>query len=56
MRTFFEIYHLPGDYFLKLRSLAEAYRTQISSVFTAHRELGGFFQCDAAWEKVAYDS
>ena len=56
MGTFFEIYQLPDDYFLRLRDQAESFGVQISSVFTAHRELGGFFRCEPAWEQVAFDN
>ncbi len=51
--TFFEIYQLPDDFFLDLRRKAEAYGLSISSVFTAHRELGGFFMPNPAWQEVA---
>ncbi|MCX7851999.1 MAG: sugar phosphate isomerase/epimerase [Caldilineales bacterium] len=52
--TFFELYHLPDDYFRALRTLAAAYGIRIGSVFSAHRELGGFFRFDhPAWEQVS---
>lgn len=51
--SFFELYHLPDEYFLRLRRLAEEHGISIESVFTAHRELGGFFADDPAWEAVA---
>jgi ribulose-phosphate 3-epimerase len=51
--SFFELYHLPDAYFLDLRRSAEAHGIVISSVFTAHRELGGFFRCDPHWEATA---
>lgn len=51
--TFFEIYQLPDDFFLDLRGRAETYGLTLSSVFTAHRELGGFFMADPAWQQVA---
>ena len=51
--TFFEIYHLPDSALLALREKAEQHGVQISSIFTAHRELGGFFRGDSAWEEVA---
>jgi ribulose-phosphate 3-epimerase len=54
--TFFEIYQLPDDFFLKLRDQAAQFGLQISSVFTAHRELGGLFSCDPALEQVAFHS
>lgn len=52
--TFFEIYHLPDSTFLDLRSTAAEWGVQISSVFTAHRELGGFFQEEGAWHEIAF--
>ena len=52
--TFFEIYQLPDSAFLQLREKAERFGLQISSVFTAHRELGGFFRGDQAWEDLAF--
>jgi ribulose-phosphate 3-epimerase len=52
--TFFELYQLPDTFFVDLRRLAEAYQIRISSVFTSHRELGGFFRDEhPAWEVVA---
>jgi sugar phosphate isomerase/epimerase len=52
--TFFELYHLPDDYFRNLRALAATYGIRIGSVFSAHRELGGFFRFDhPAWERVS---
>jgi ribulose-phosphate 3-epimerase len=51
--SFFEIYQLPDEYFLGLRRQAEDFGIRIASVFTAHRELGGFFADDPAWEAVA---
>lgn len=51
--TFFELYHLPDSEFLSLREKAERLGVRISSVFTAHRELGGFFRGDPVWESVA---
>lgn len=52
--TFFEIYHLPDSALLRLRETAERYGVQVSSIFTAHRELGGFFQEENAWHEVAF--
>jgi ribulose-phosphate 3-epimerase len=49
--TFFEIYQLPDDYFLELRARAENHGIAIHSIFTAHRELGGFFI--DGWESIA---
>lgn len=51
--SFFEIYQLPDEYFLRLRQEAEGHGIRIESVFTAHRELGGFFADDPAWEAAA---
>jgi len=51
--SFFEIYQLPDDYFVELRRTADKCGVTIASVFTAHRELGGFFQGDPRWEKIA---
>jgi len=51
--TFFEIYQLPDDYFLRLRRQAEDAGIRIHSIFTAHRELGGFFIDEPGWEATA---
>lgn len=51
--TFFELYQLPDSEFVALRRRAERLDIQISSVFTAHRELGGFFRGEPEWESVA---
>lgn len=51
--TFFELYQLPDDYFVNLRRQAEEFGIVITSCFTAHRELGGFFRCEPGWEAVA---
>ncbi len=51
--TFFEIYQLPDEWFVRLRRQAESFGISISSIFTAHRELGGFFRNEAGWESVA---
>jgi sugar phosphate isomerase/epimerase len=51
--TFFEMYQLPDEWFLELRALAERHRISITSIFTAHRELGGFFRREPGWESVA---
>jgi len=52
--TFFEIYGLPDEFFLKLRRQAEDLGVRIRSIFTAHRELGGFFLLDEpGWEALA---
>jgi len=52
--TFFELYHLPDAWFIDLRRKAEDHGVAITSVFTAHRELGGFFRDDGpGFEAVA---
>ncbi|MFQ3586656.1 MAG: TIM barrel protein, partial [Fimbriimonadaceae bacterium] len=51
--TFFELYRLPVDELRALRDLAADHDVSISSVFTAHRELGGFFRTEAGYESVA---
>ena len=51
--TFFEIYQLPDEYFVQLRRQAEDAGVRIHSIFTAHRELGGFFVDDPGWAAVA---
>ncbi len=52
--SFFELYHLPDEYFVDLRRLAEEYGVRIASVFTSHRELGGILRDEhPAWEEVA---
>jgi len=51
--TFFEIYQLPDEYFHGLRRQADDLGIAIYSIFTAHRELGGFFIDEPGWEQVA---
>jgi len=52
--TFFELYDLPDIFFTDLRHKADSAGVVISSIFTAHRELGGFFRDDGpGWEDVA---
>jgi len=51
--TFCELYHLPDEFFVNLRRQAEEYKVHISSVFTAHRELGGFLRRETGWEAVS---
>lgn len=52
--TFFEMYQLPDEWFTELRRKAADYGVSITSVFTAHRELGGFFRDDGpGWVDVA---
>lgn len=54
--TFFELYSLPETFFRELRREAEDFGLSITSMFTAHRELGGFFREEPGWEQVARDS
>ena len=51
--TFFELYHLPDESLLELRDQAERAGVRISSLFSAHRELGGMLRPEAGWESVA---
>ena len=51
--SFFEVYQLPDDYFRRLKKQAGDFGIEISSLFTAHRELGGFFREDPEWAAVA---
>lgn len=51
--TFFELYHLPDGYFGELRRSASDHGITIRSVFTSHRELGGFFWGEPGWPEVA---
>jgi ribulose-phosphate 3-epimerase len=51
--TWFEYYQLPDAYFRDLRKQAEDHGVQIASIFTAHRELGGFFREEPGYEQVA---
>lgn len=51
--TFFELYSLPDVFFTELRRQADEYGLSITSMFTAHRELGGFFREEPGWEAVA---
>ena len=51
--SFFEAYQLPDSYFQRLRKQADDFGITIESLFTAHRELGGFFREDPEWEAVA---
>lgn len=51
--TFFEIYQLPDKFFTELRRQAEDFGLKISSLFTAHRELGGFFREEPGFVDVA---
>ena len=51
--THFELYQLPDEFFVELRQQAENAGVQITSMFTAHRELGGFFRQEPGYEAVA---
>lgn len=51
--SFYEMYHLDLSYFRDLRKKAESRGIRIKSVFTAHRELGGFFVGDQRMEAAA---
>jgi len=51
--SFFEAYQLPDSYFHRLKKQADDFGIEIPSLFTAHRELGGFFREDPEWEGVA---
>ncbi len=51
--TFFELYQLPPEFFAGLRRQADDFGITIDSMFTAHRELGGFFREEPGWEAVA---
>jgi ribulose-phosphate 3-epimerase len=51
--TFFELYQLPDKFFKDLRRQAEDFGLRISSLFTAHRELGGFFREELGFVEVA---
>jgi ribulose-phosphate 3-epimerase len=51
--SFYELYWLDDSYFIELRRKAESRGLRIRSVFTAHRELGGFFLGDSRMEHAA---
>ena len=51
--TFFELYQLPDQWLLRLRDCAKDFGIAISSILTSHRELGGYFQTETAWHRVA---
>lgn len=51
--SFYELYVLEDSYFSDLRHEAESRGLRIKSVFTAHRELGGFFVGDPRMERAA---
>lgn len=49
----FEFYHADDEFFAELRRVAASYGIRIMSLFTAHRELGGFFTGNRHLVKVA---
>jgi ribulose-phosphate 3-epimerase len=51
--SFFEIYSLDRAWFECLRAEADRRDIHLRSLFTAHRELGGFFYGDSSMERVA---
>lgn len=51
--THFEMYQLPDEFFHELKREAENAGVEIASMFTAHRELGGFFREEPGYEQVA---
>ena len=51
--THFELYQLPDEFFHQLRKEAADAGVRIDSLFTAHRELGGFFRHEPGYEQVA---
>jgi ribulose-phosphate 3-epimerase len=54
--SFFELYQLEDAFFEELKAKAIKYSIHIKSMFTAHRELGGFFYGNVHLEKVARKS
>ena len=50
--SFFELYQLPDEFFLWLRDTAAAFDMSITSVFTTHRELGGFLREEIGFPDV----
>lgn len=51
--SFYELYWLDDSFFADLRESAESRGLRIKSVFTAHRELGGFFIEDPRMVRAA---
>ena len=51
--SFFELYHLPDIFFLNLKREADEFDVTILSVFTSHRELGGFLHKETYFHKIA---
>ena len=54
--TFFELYQLPDFFFHDLRKRASDCDVTITSVFTSHRELGGFFRREPGFAETARKS
>lgn len=50
--TFTEFYSLPDAYFYRLKESALSKGIQISSIFTSHRELGGFLNPDKEFAEI----
>lgn len=50
--TFVEFYFLSDSYFLRLKEAADSRNIQISSIFTSHRELGGFMSEDPEFSQI----
>ena len=51
--SFFELFSVDDTYLTELRTLSDSYGIRIKSVFTAHRELGGFFTGNVHLENAA---
>ncbi len=54
--TFFEMYFLPDEYFLRLKEKANERGIVISSIFSTFRELGGFLSEDPDLHKVTEEN
>ncbi len=50
--TFTEFYSLPDSYFFRLKESAQSKGIQISSIFTSHRELGGFLNPEKEYAEI----
>ncbi len=50
--TFTEFYFLPDSYFYRLKESAHSKGIKISSIFTSHRELGGFLNPDKEFAEI----
>jgi hypothetical protein len=51
--SFFELYHLEGPWFEQLKAEAAQRNLILKSLFTSHRELGGFFYGNPHMERAA---